>query len=83
MLAAGPFGLGPAELAIILVVGFMFLFWGLIVWGCVSLAKSKNRSVGLAVVLGLIFGLIGLLVMVIMPKKQESIAAPSDHAYSH
>jgi hypothetical protein len=45
-----------------------------LVYGCYSQATKKGYNVGLAVVLGLVLGLLAFIVYLIMPYKPEKLA---------
>jgi hypothetical protein len=56
-----------AGVAIVVIV--LLVIWLALILGTMKLAKSKGRSAGEGVALGLLFGLIGLIIEALLPKR--------------
>ena len=84
MAAVGPFGLGPVELLIVIVL----LAWPGEIWSAVRKAQAKGRSPvfwGIIVgILGPLWGLVPLLVLLALPRaalpKSEAPAESMQHS---
>lgn len=48
-----------------------YIIWILCVFACYKIAEAKNRSAGVWAVLGILFGILALIFILLLPENKE------------